>query len=222
MRTWGAAVIVSCTLGTLPAAAEPSCPIRAPEWPAPTNKTIEPLKLRLVWVDVDGSAKIPFDHAARELATLFDEARIEIEWQAAKAGEEMTSADLHVIVLETSPGVSVKVMGAARRSEAPPHTVRVFLGHVRRALGFHGRSDNSLRLAERVRLGRAIGRVIAHEIVHAYAPEHEHEAEGLMRATLDDKFLLQEQVHLEPASVKAVVGGLSGGSMGTAVLAPEG
>jgi hypothetical protein len=178
------------------------------------------LKLRLRWVDVGKPDKAAFAVAARELADIFGDVQIEIEWRRGRAGEIGTEADVNVIVLDSSPAFPGRVMGVAHHSDPLPHYVHVFVGHIRETLGLDPRANAVLRPSERALLGRAIGRVIAHEIIHVYAPEHSHEVAGLMRPSLDARFLKQEHVHLEEASVAAVVSGLSGGSTGTAVLAP--
>jgi hypothetical protein len=76
-----------------------------------------------------------------------------------------------------------------------------------------------LRPTEQALLGRAVGRVVAHEIVHAYAPGREHEPTGLMRARLDAQFLKQKNVQLGKEQVEAVVGGLTGNG-GSILAAP--
>ena len=182
----------------------------------PESSALEGFVLRLSWFDVDGTAGPLFEHASRELRRLLADAEVEIEWSRQSTGVEAGDSDVQVIVLGASRGVAARVMGAAQPAPQPPHSVRVFLKHVRQALGYDSRQH--LRPTEQALLGRAVGRVIAHEIVHVYAPEHAHEGSGLMAAELDTRFLRQETVRLEPSSVAAVVGGLTRGSV---VLAPH-
>jgi hypothetical protein len=179
-------------------------------------------RLRLAWVDVAGDgAEAVFEDAARELADIFSDAHIAIDWRRAQPGEGIVESDVHVIVLESGTNLPRQVMGAARHSDHPPHSLRVFLRHIRETLGLDPRPDAFILPCDRAALGRAVGRVIAHEIIHVYAPEHGHETEGLMRPSLDAEFLRQERVHLATAAVKAVVDGIGGSFGDSVVLAPE-
>jgi hypothetical protein len=165
---------------------------------------------RLGWFDVAGQAETLFADATRELRALFGDADLTFAWHRGTSGSA-ADVDVNVIVVETSPGVPRRVMGTSHHIEDAPHTVHVFLRHVRQALGLDARPGQALLPRHRAQLGRAVGRVIAHEIVHTYAPSRasESEGEGLRRAQLDPCFLRKEQVRLDPAAVRAVVAALA-------------
>jgi hypothetical protein len=75
-------------------------------------------------------------------------------------------------------------MGAVLRGHRPPSPVWIFLDNVRSALGYTPRrSRPPTEKAER-ELDVALGRTIAHEVVHAAAPWRPH-ARGLMGRALD-------------------------------------
>jgi hypothetical protein len=179
------------------------------------------LRMRLSWFDVSGSATAIESAASHELSTLFAPASIDIDWTHASTGVQAPESDVQVIVLEQAPGVPRGVMGAAFHSDMRPHSVWVYLRHVRNTLGLGSRSEGMLRPTEQALLGRAVGRVVAHEIVHAYAPDRAHEATGLMRARLDGRFLKQKHVQLEKEAVDLVVGGLTGNGHGSILAAPQ-
>jgi len=177
------------------------------------------LRMRLSWFDVSGSAAAIEGAASHELSNLFAPASIDIDWTRASTGVQAPDSDVQVIVLEQAPGVPKGVMGAAFHSDVRPHSVWVYLRHVRTTLGFGSRSEGMLRPTEQALLGRAVGRVVAHEIVHAYAPGRDHEPTGIMRARLDAQFLKQKNVQLGKEQVEAVVGGLTGNG-GSILAAP--
>src|SRR5689334_17794955 len=112
MRSWLGVGILLSTFGAAPLFGGPRPEI--PNGPALPEAPAPDLRLRLVWVDVGDIASTVFADAACELDSLFGEASIAIDWQHVDAGEGTDSVDLHVIVLETAPGVSRRVMGAAR------------------------------------------------------------------------------------------------------------
>jgi len=207
--------ILILALGASPALAQTT------DGAALASTVVQDRRLRLLWVDVGGrGAQGVFDDAARELADIFGEADIHVDWRDGVPGEIAAESDVQVIVLESTPGLPARVMGAARHRQAPPHTVRVFLRAIRATLGFDPRSEAFILPSDRAALGRAVGRVIAHEIIHVYAPAHGHENDGLMRPSLDAEFLKQDRVHLATTAAQAVVAGICGGTSGTAVLAP--
>jgi len=187
----------------------------------PARAAEAPLRLRLAWFDVSGAAASVETAAARELAALFAPAAIEVDWTRAETGVQAPDSDVQVIVMESAPGVAKGVMGAAFHSEIRPHSVWVYLRHVRRTLGFSARTEALLRPTEQALLGRAVGRVVAHEIVHAYAPDREHQATGIMQARLDARFLKRQHVQLEKEAVELVVGGLTGAGNGSILAAPQ-
>jgi hypothetical protein len=71
--------------------------------------------------------------------------------------------------------------------QAPLRAVWVFHESLRLALGL---DQGPLPPRDRDALGRALGRVVAHEVIHAIAPEAPHAGTGLMRHALDRNFLL--------------------------------
>lgn len=183
------------------------------------DKPLTALKLRLAWFDVSGAAAQIESAAARELSDLFTPVAIDVDWTRAFTGVQAPDSDVQVIVLDNAPGLAKGVMGAAHHSDTRPHSVWVYLRHVRGTLGLGRGTEGALAPAEQALLGRAVGRVIAHEIIHAYAPDRDHEATGLMRARLDARFLKQKHVELEKAQADVDVGGLR--NAGSILAAPQ-
>jgi hypothetical protein len=101
--------------------------------------------------------------------------------------------DLLVIVMPGDPGPLLKrtVMGAVQR-DAPTRALWVFPRTIAAALGLAADAPAAGTPAERAAFARALGRVVAHEVVHLMCPWREHDRSGLMaarmsRATLQGK-----------------------------------
>jgi hypothetical protein len=62
--------------------------------------------------------------------------------------------------------------------------VRVFLAEIRRTLDLDAEKTEFPKARETMILARALARVVAHEIVHAVAPEADHTTAGLMQSEL--------------------------------------
>jgi hypothetical protein len=60
-----------------------------------------------------------------------------------------------------------------------------------------------------VLLGRAMGRVLAHELYHIVADTSEHGHEGVAQAALTPRELTSGQLELRPSELSAVASGLS-------------
>jgi hypothetical protein len=59
-----------------------------------------------------------------------------------------------------------------------------------------------------VLLGRAMGRVLAHELYHMIARTDKHEAGGVTRAALSGRELISGDLELQPSDVEAIQNGL--------------
>ena len=74
----------------------------------------------------------------------------------------------------------------------------IFSKRVLLALGSHQQSCCPPAASHTPKVARAFARVVAHELVHALAPGHSHAARGLMRSALNRKFLLAEELPVDP------------------------
>jgi hypothetical protein len=80
-------------------------------------------------------------------------------------------------------------MGLVMRDQLPTRAVWVFLSSVRWTLG-HPAPERPLTSREAWEVGLALARVVAHEVVHAIAPDAPHSHGGLMNHSLNRAFLL--------------------------------
>jgi hypothetical protein len=70
-------------------------------------------------------------------------------------------------------------------------------------------ADHGNGVRANVLLGRAMGRVLAHEVYHIVADTSEHGREGVAQAALSPRQLTSGELELGPAEVDAVESGLA-------------
>jgi hypothetical protein len=81
----------------------------------------------------------------------------------------------------------------------------IFYPMIRQALGLDGVQDLRRDLKATNLLGRALGRVVAHEVVHIIAPGYPHRVEGLMCSSLSKQALTRRRLYLDPTSAAEFV-----------------
>jgi hypothetical protein len=160
--------------------------------------------LTVVWHDSQHlflEAGVP--RLAEEMEKLFLENGLFVRFHAASENEDLKNIPdprMNAILLpDAAPGVGLPAhaMAAATGQRGKKYSIFVSYTGVRRALG-QKESVGSPR--ELVELSRALARVVAHEVVHALAPERGHAEWGLMAATLNREALLADAVVLDGMS----------------------
>ena len=147
-------------------------------------------QLTLVVYDVHGLLGPDFAELAEETSALFEEMGVDIGWRRGGLGTVHGGGPLReipVILLKEPPGklsAEREVLGLIPKQQ--PTAIWVFVENVRRAIGATQGSSSS----GAGRLAVAVGRVVAHEIVHTLAPELGHTKQGLMRHSLDREALV--------------------------------
>ena len=174
-----------------------SSPVAAEPAPA----TSPDLKLSLIWNDAYKLLPISYEKAANEVTKIFEAIRIQVRW--TKAGQdELVEADtiqIRVVLMpRLSSGWSLDghTMGVVIGKKVPRRTVFIFYPSVLLALGYEHVADRRRSPRERANLTRALGRVVAHEIVHAILPEREHDKDGLLSRQLKRRNLQQARLPL--------------------------
>jgi len=170
-----------------------------------------PARLRLMWVDVLGSAPYAFRLASREASAILAEAGVESEWTVGSAAAVSTDDELKVVLMEgitRGARLPEHVMGGTRRG-AQSRTTWVYLSNVLWALGLQDRSARTFTPGEEVEIARALGRVAAHEIVHALAPDVPHSRNGLMASRIGRAQLVHGSPTLSAREQKALRAGLA-------------
>jgi hypothetical protein len=181
--------------------------------------------VRLVWMD-PARAAIGIDALARdETRSLLGKMDVPVVWRIGEAGEVAPPGEVRVILLDrvAARGSGEPILGATPpRFDGAPY-LWIHVPNVRAAMGL--RPDGPLATVEAssVRaLGVALGRVVAHELVHALAPSAPH-GKGLMSEKLTRFQLTANRLAVDPEVGLALRAALRGEPSlppaGTAVLA---
>jgi hypothetical protein len=97
-----------------------------------------------------------------------------------------------------------RIMGLVVRDHAAPSPVWIFVDNIVSTL----RTREGFATDSR-ELGVAMGRVVAHEVIHALAPRHPHARTGLMSPVLDRAGLLGPRPVPEESCARSVLAGLA-------------
>ena len=165
-------------------------------------------RLRLLWTDLAGAASFVFPFASQEAAAILEEAGIAVEWTIAAPTRVTVEDEVRVLILEEpSRAVMTRAtMGCTRRGT---RTAWIYLSNVLWSLGLREGGGRGLLGREQDEAGRALGRVVAHEIVHVLAPGLGHSPHGLMASRLSRTLLAGNRVSLtarEAAAARAGAG----------------
>lgn len=182
---------------------------------------------RLVWLDPAGVALGTEAVVRPEVLRLLRQMGVEATWRRGEPQELARTGELRVIFLNrgTQRRHDAPVLGATPASFQGERFVWVHVPSVRVAAGVSSqRTGPSLDLHSARRLGIALARVIAHEIVHAIAPALPH-GTGLMSARLDRYMLTDGSIAIDPLVGLSVRAALAGARLASrppgAILAVE-
>jgi hypothetical protein len=192
---------------------------------AGTVRAGEAAVLQLVWFDPSDVASGTESVARAEASALLSRMGASVSWRRSTSPEIIRDGEVWVTLLAT--GLQRASGPLVRGATGPGHplasVVWVRVPNVRAALGIsRTRSVLALTPVERYRLAVAMGRVIAHEVVHARVPSLAHGA-GLMSQTLTRRQLTAGSIAFEPEVAFALQAALRGDPVivpsGTRVLA---
>lgn len=167
--------------------------------------------VRLAWLDPAGIASGTEVVVQREVAKLLREMGVEVLWRPGDSREPARPGELRVIFLNRPAQAprGVAVLGATPASHPGERLVWVHLPSVRAATALGPRTGPERDPLSARRLGIALGRVIAHEIVHAVAPALAHGG-GLMAACLNRHMLTAASIAVDPQLGFAIRTALAG------------
>jgi len=177
--------------------------------PAPT--------VRLVWSDPERILPQGFDEMAREVQAVFRPIGIDIV--SRRADGYSASGELNVIFLSRDPRKQGRTMGRVNRHRHD--ALWIYVGTVRETLNLAGPAGRDGTWAERADYTRALGRVVAHEIVHTLVPDEPHATSGLMRASLSRDFLTAPFAPIDRRFARALARRLAAGSEEPARVAAD-
>jgi hypothetical protein len=149
---------------------------------------------QIVWIDMAHTPAMAERVAQEEAGQLLGRLGLTVRWRHGAPADVLENGEFAVVLLPrdraSRPGTFV--LGACNSQSSTPRAW-VFLSSLQWALGLPT-LDNP---ADSTRLGTALGRIVAHEVVHALAPRLEHAHFGLMAPRLDRTALLQPQMAID-------------------------
>lgn len=176
---------------------------------SPREDLPRPADLSLVWYDPSSDLEDAFPALADEVRSIFRGLGVEASWRIGGTFGGAAMPEVPVILLRKDPmghRRSERVLGLVIPDQEPQRAVWVFLESVRLTLGL-GRGPLAPTQADA--LGRALGRVVAHEVIHAIAPDAPHTGDGLMRHALSKDFLLGARAAVDARCASAFVARLA-------------
>jgi hypothetical protein len=188
-----------------PASRAASLPGVAPRATAEAPLVAGGLSLHLVWLDPAGAAGSSVSAACDEAERVFKALGLVATWRRASVEEPPRDDEIRVILLDraTLNARHASVLGSTpEHFDGPPH-VWIHVPGVRQVLGIADVRRGALDRHDSYALGVALGRVIAHEVVHALAPALPH-GEGLMRSSLSRRDLCASSAPVTPRLAAAV------------------
>jgi hypothetical protein len=139
----------------------------------------------LTWFDVEGRLDSRFSDVTRAVSAIFRDAGVRVAWEHGEAGVMSAASGasggpkLPVVIMSRPPAsLDPTVLGLVPRSGA--RGIWVFVDNVRRTLGQS--PERPLAGYELAAASEGVARVVAHELVHALAPQEPHARDGLMRS----------------------------------------
>jgi hypothetical protein len=165
--------------------------------------------VRLSLVDLDGLTPDVGAAACAEASAVLGRLGARVEVRSKRPSDPHDPRDLLVVVMRGDPGplLARTVMGAVQR-DAPTRALWVFPRTIAAALGLAADPAVWPR-ADRARFATALGRVMAHEIVHLTCPWRDHDGSGLMAARMSRATLRGDRLDVDDALRRDFVLGAS-------------
>lgn len=155
-------------------------------------------EIRVAWIDVMGAVPFGFEGSVNEVSRILKAVGLASRFRKADPGSVSGPDEIRIILLVRSPRTVTPgrlVMGAVRggraHEEAP--AVWVYVEPVVHAIELRSVADDPEAVT------RAIGRVIAHEVIHLLVPRLGHSKRGLMAGVLTPRDLLGTKVDIAPS-----------------------
>ncbi len=206
---WNAAVIlVALQMTWAASSADPTRP--------PVETIHDPLQVQLVASDRFGFRDEFLASVGGDVLAILRTIDIDATWSTEEQVEaeamhprrEVGSADSFPVVFTEKPpsawGVKRRAMGIVVPAAHPRRRVIVFPNRVLRVLDVDRPAELPPAATYNPATARAFARVVVHELVHALAPEHSHAEQGLMRGTLNRRFLLGHELPIDAACRVAI------------------
>jgi hypothetical protein len=155
------------------------------------------IRLDVVYMDVGTAVPFAFPRLSREVESILQREGVSVGWRQSVEGV-WADGELGVVLLSRRgpPTLGRNVMGATLRDGRVIRAVWIYLPSVAEVLAVDWRQWPRWSQVERDLFATALGRVVAHEIFHALAPDLAHVPGGLMSEGLDRAALVDPRVEL--------------------------
>lgn len=164
------------------------------------------LGLRAAEIDFAPLAALARSVMRHELDTLLSPSSLALRWRRSRPSDETGPDELRVVLMrDHGVGGDSGALGSTSLG-GPAPTIWVYVPTVARALGFELESVATSLESQR-RLGLALGRVLAHELVHLLAPHVKHADTGIMRRQLHAANLTRGRAVLDAECLAALMAG---------------
>ncbi len=162
--------------------------------PGPAHTGAPPDRLTAIWTDMAGCAA---DRGAveTEVGRALEPLRVTVVWREGRPFEAAAPGLVRVVVLRSRRSALDPATMGSSNPGSPSPTIWVQYDNVLRTLTSEGEFPDAAAL------GVAVGRVIAHELVHLLVPGREHDRTGLFAPRLGARALLSRETRLSPAFV---------------------
>ena len=174
----------------------------------------------LVLCDIPGVLRGGGDTLRAEVSALLAGAGLTIRWREVAPGGsfENSGSEIPVILLPSDMRNhgGDRVLGLVIGNHRFPSPIWVSVPNVRWLLGAQAGDEGTRRVA----VERALGRVVAHEVVHAFVPEHPHAALGLMGRSVNKRLLTSEPGSLDQDCLSAVARALRSPELRSQMIGP--
>jgi len=163
-------------------------------------------EVRVGWVDPAGSLPCPFDEVASEVSRLLVPLDLRVRWLAAAGPTDVAAVEHEVVLLARDRSHTLGDVMGVTHMEGDHGMIWIVLPTVERILFIPSGPAETMGGDDARLLARALGRVVAHELVHAVAPGLRHARRGLMSGRLGRSALVGSSLSLDPSSARAVLG----------------
>jgi hypothetical protein len=180
-------------------AAGPETTTAAPD-PAPAARCLD-----VAWLEIATIPPILFDTMAAEVGRLLSPAEVCVSWTPLHPDTARFEQKVRVVLMasEALRQDGQPILGSTH-PKAPTPTVRVYFPTLLGLLGVpQGRIPTMAPLSRR-KVGIALGRVVAHELVHALRPRLPHSSHGLMAPLLSRAGLLRGYARINEQTLTAL------------------
>lgn len=165
-----------------------------------------PARLRAVEIDFASLAPLTRAVMRRELASVLAPASLELAWRRSQPSGETDADELRVVLLRSAGvGPDQGALGSTARQGLVP-TIWVYVPSVALTLGLDPEAVATSFDSQRL-VGIALGRVVAHELVHVLAPDVAHGGTSVMRPSLHAFHLTRGRQPLERDCAAALSAG---------------